>query len=77
MTIEDVEHEEDLRRIRPLKAVVLCHEAVNYYKTRTGEVTICISERLPDRPRRLPHTSIWERVGGDARGASEVKGLLV
>ena len=52
VTIEDVEHEEDLRRIGPLKAVVLCHRAVNCHKKRkTAEVTICIlSEGLPDRP---------------------------
>ena len=32
VTIDDVEHEEDLRRIRPLKTVVLCQRAVNCYK---------------------------------------------
>ena len=112
VTIEDVAHEEDLRRIRPLKVVVPCHGAVNWsshhgsdrehapaangtlcisvelkrpvfhtstnwaeakrerllgksqrnikcHKTRTAEVTICIiSERLPDRPRQLPHASV-------------------
>ena len=31
---------------------------IKCYKTRTAEVTICIiSERLPDRPRQLPHFS--------------------
>ena len=33
------------------------------HKTRTAEVTICIiSERLPDRPRQVPHASVWGRI---------------
>ena len=123
MTIKDVAHEEDLRRIRPLKVVVPCHGAMNWsshhgsdrehapavhrtlcisvelkrpvfhtntnlaeakrerllgkgqrnikcHKTRTAEVTICIiSERLPDRPRQLPHAS---SLGTRCQGFKEI-----
>ena len=44
--------------------------SLHEHKTRTAEVTICImSERLPDRPRQLPHASFWGCAGGVARGA--------
>ena len=37
-------------------------DKVSATPTRTAEVTICIvPERLPDRPRKLPHASIWGR----------------
>ena len=41
---------------------------LHVHKIRTAEVTICIiSERLPDRPRQLPH--VRGCAGGVARGA--------
>ena len=46
---------------------------VECHKTRTAEVTICtISERLPDRPRQLPHASVWGRIA-----PSEAQGIVV